>query len=53
MKRLIRKYLHHFIARYIKRCGGAFHTYPYGENGRYVVIMNEEEYHLYQNPKSK
>ena len=46
----IREFLHGFIIRFIawymyEQCGGASHVYPYGNKGRYVVIMNERQYH--------
>lgn len=41
MKRLI----HKAIQWYLRRCGGVFHTNPYGPSGRYVVLMNEYQYH--------
>ena len=44
----IRKKLHNFITWYLTEVGGAFHTNKYGKNGRYVVLMNEEEYHQYK-----
>ena len=35
---------------YLKECcRGATHVYPYGTEGRYIVIMNEEEYHHFTN----
>ena len=45
----MRYYILKFIQWYlIKKCGGAFHINPYGEKGRYVVIMNERQYHNYK-----
>lgn len=48
--RYIQKYIHkrviRFIARFVEKCGGAFHCRAYGPDGRYVVIMSEQEYHL-------
>ena len=39
-----------FMAYYLKKhCGGATHVYPYGVEGRYIVIMNEEEYNQFNN----
>jgi hypothetical protein len=49
----MRKLLHHFIAWYLRRCGGAFHTYAYGTHGRYVVLMNEQAYHEFRSPSAK
>lgn len=44
------KYIIRFIAWYLKdKCGGASHVYPYGEQGRYIVIMNEEDYNTFIN----
>lgn len=45
----VRKYIHNAIVWYLKRCGGAFHSGPYGENGKYVALMSDEKYHHYQN----
>lgn len=49
--RYIQKYIHkrviRFIARFVEKCGGAFHCRAYGPDGRYVVIMSEQEYHLF------
>lgn len=45
----MRKPLHRFIAWYLRRCAGAFHVFPYGPRGRYVVIMNEDDYHAHTN----
>ena len=41
----MRHLLHKAICWYLRRCLGAFHCYPYGEDGRYVVLMNEDRYH--------
>ena len=50
MKRKIHSLIVHFMAYYLKKhCGGATHVYPYGTEGRYIVIMNEEEYHQFTN----
>ena len=44
MKRKVHSLVVRFMAYYLKeRCGGATHVYPYGIEGRYIVIMNEEE----------
>lgn len=43
MKNLI----HKLICWYLNRCGGAFHCYEYGPNGRYAVQMNDRQYHRY------
>ena len=46
----MKRKIHSLIVRYLKeRCGGATHVYPYGIEGRYIVIMNEEEYHHFTN----
>lgn len=45
------KLIHSLIVKYLLSCGGAFHHNEYGENGRYIVIMNEEEYHKFQESK--
>ena len=42
-----RKPLHSLYRRYLVSCGGDHHTGPYGPNGRYVVLMTEEQYHRY------
>lgn len=49
MKRFVHKYIVRFIAWYLKKCGGASHVYPYGKQGRYVVIMNEDDYNSFTN----
>ena len=38
---------HNFVCWYLRKCGNAFHNYPYGPNGRYAVLMNERQYHRY------
>ncbi len=43
----MRRQLHRFIVWYLRRCAGAFHFFPYGPKGRYVVLMNETQYHRY------
>jgi len=48
MKRIIAGFLHSFIAGYLQTCAGAFHAFPYGNSGRYVVLMNERQYHEYK-----
>jgi len=45
----IRTIIHRTICWYLRRSGGAFHTYPYGKDGRYVVIMTDEKYGWYNN----
>ena len=48
MKKFLHKYIIRFIAWYIRdMCGGASHVYPYGEQGRYIVIMNEDKYNKF------
>lgn len=44
----MRHALHKIIVAYLRRCGGAFHCYPYGPKGRYVVLMNESQYGNYE-----
>lgn len=39
--------LHRFIVWYLRRCAGAFHCFPYGVSGRYVVLMDDDMYHRY------
>jgi hypothetical protein len=49
MKRKINSLIIKFIVWFLEnRCGGAFHCRPYGELGRYVVIMTDKEYHDFQ-----
>ena len=43
--RLYRKIIHKLIVKYLISCGGAFHHGKYGESGRYVVLLNEQQYH--------
>lgn len=46
MKRFLHKHIINFIAWYLRDvCGGASHVYPYGKQGRYLVIMDEPAYH--------
>ena len=48
MRKFLHKYIIRFIAWYIRDiCGGASHVYPYGEQGRYIVIMNEDKYNKF------
>ena len=48
MNKFLHKYIIRFIAWYIRDvCGGASHVYPYGEQGRYIVIMNEDKYNKF------
>jgi hypothetical protein len=43
-----RRVIHAMICWYLRRCWGAFHHGPYGAaGGRYVVLMNERQYHEY------
>lgn len=44
----MRHLLHKAICWYLRRCAGAFHCYNYGEAGRYVVLMTDEQYHVHQ-----
>lgn len=45
---IMRSMLHKFYRWYLDRiCGGSHHTGPYGENGRYIVLMTERQYHRY------
>ena len=46
--RLARKHIHKAIVWYLKRCGGAFHSGAYGENGKYVKLFSDAEYNDYQ-----
>lgn len=39
---------HKLICWYLRRCSDAFHCYAYGVDGRYVVLMNERQYHDYR-----
>lgn len=41
----MRKWIHRVVKWYLVRVGGAFHTGPYGYMGRYIVLMDESEYH--------
>ena len=43
----MRRLIHAAIVRYLRRCAGAFHHFPYGPRGRYVVLMNEDQFHRY------
>jgi hypothetical protein len=39
--------LHGAICWYLRRCAGAFHHMQYGPDGKYVVLMSDEQYHRY------
>lgn len=39
--------LHTCYRRYLVSCGGNHHTGPYGPEGRYIVLMDEGQYHRY------
>lgn len=41
----MRHLIHKIICWYLRKCGGAFHAFPYGTQGRYVVLMNDDQYH--------
>lgn len=43
MKRII----HKAIVWYLKKVRESFHTGAYGDDGRYVVLMTEVEYHQF------
>lgn len=45
----MRHTIHKLIVWYLRRCGGAFHCYQYGPQGRYVVLMNERQYNVWTN----
>lgn len=47
-KNMIIHLIHKLICRYLRHCSGSFHCYPYGPKGRYVVLMNEDQYHQFQ-----
>lgn len=42
--RLLRVHVHKAIVWYLIRCGGAFHSGAYGEDGRYVKLFTDAEY---------
>lgn len=44
----MRHAIHKLICWYLRRCGGAFHCYRYGETGRYVVLMTDRQYAIHQ-----
>jgi len=44
----MRTLIHSLIVWYLRRCDGAFHHYPYGPAGRYIVMMSETEYSNYE-----
>lgn len=45
---MIRLIIHKFIVWYLtKKCGGTFHHNEYGDDGRYITIMNEKVYNKY------
>lgn len=45
MKKLIHKLILWYV---VKKCGGTFHTGPYGENGFYIKAFTDKEYGEYQ-----
>jgi hypothetical protein len=45
---MFRKSIHKLIVRYLLKCGGCFHTGPYGERGAYVALFSDREYGEYQ-----
>lgn len=47
-KNLCRKPIHRVIVWYVGKCGGGFHTFPYGERGKYTLSMSDKEYHEYK-----
>lgn len=47
MPHRLRHLIHKLIAWYLRRVGGACHVYPYGPQGRYIVLMTDREYHDY------
>jgi len=44
----VRGVIHRLIVKYLLRCGGAFHSGPYGEQGKYVRLFTDKEYDEYQ-----
>lgn len=46
---MIKKLIRQLIVAYLGRCWGVFHASAYGTGGRYVVLMNEQQYHYYTN----
>lgn len=46
--RFLRRVAHRAICAYLRQAGGAFHTYKYGVNGRYVVLMTEKQFSKYK-----
>lgn len=44
----MRHTIHKTICWCLRRCAGAFHCYNYGATGRYVVMMTDEQYRIYQ-----
>ncbi len=45
--------IHRFICWYLRKVEGTFHTYHYGNSGRYVVLMTEEQYARYMRYSEK
>lgn len=47
-KSLLISCMHTFYHWYLREvCGGSHHTCPYGPSGRYIVLMNEDQYNRY------
>lgn len=45
--------IHGLICWYLRKCSGSFHTYQYGPQGRYVVLMNEVEYAIFSKVRAE
>ena len=46
-----RRVIHSLIQKYLNSCGGNFHTGKYGEKGKYIVLMSDEDYSTFQSLK--
>lgn len=40
----MKHFWHKIIVWYLRRCWGSFHTFSYGLEGRYVVLLDEYTY---------
>jgi len=49
----MRHLIHKIVVWYLRRCAGAFHAYPYGPTGRYVVLMTDWQYHIWKQVESR
>lgn len=44
----LRKFWHRLIVKYLKNCGGCFHSGKYGKEGKYVKLFTDSQYRKFQ-----